>query len=296
MGNFLSSLRARTPLAFDHTVYPHIIDRILRFTDDAAFVAFASTSRKQHQRLSPQFQWRAVRRRGRHAALHATADGLALTTPDCVADLPWLPGVVEVLDLHGECIRYATHKALTRGQRSAFSQLETIRRLPLDHVPFVARVKARRRLPDVLTVVDYIDFDKSSSQSSTLIDITSCSKKHVLHMRWSADVIGSMGSMDMGLRSFELSRNPLGAEYTVILWPSADDNFWEAGAAKRRVVDYIENLYRFASGPNLTIVAPSRSYAWIHLPDLQAPIVYMSHEEWRAKLGDQKGVIGNCIW
>ncbi|KAL1412297.1 hypothetical protein Q8F55_000041 [Vanrija albida] len=269
------------PVTIDHTAYPHLIELILHYADRKTQVSFSSTCKLQRKRVQ------------RVALHHPQGKGLSVTTPDCKTDLPWFPQVARVLDLGGRCDTYATRRCLTQFRRDQFFQLDTVRRAPLGASPYLPPTKSHyRRLGDVLTLVDYIDLDRVLPCHWKGINLVSCRKHHVLHLRWHDGSPASTRVPDYHLCHYGAATR---LAFTVVLWPHSTSIVSAPKITEGHIIRFIEGLYHRVSGQSLTVVAPAEDYVTIQLACSNIPIISKSHDEWLGELGEEKEVVGQWI-
>ncbi|WOO81773.1 uncharacterized protein LOC62_04G005294 [Vanrija pseudolonga] len=261
----------------DHSSFPTIIDDIFDYTDRGTKLTFSATC---HQ----------YRRKVNHAALHHVSWLFFFTTPSCTRGMEFIPQVVKVLDLGGTTLTYATRRCLTLVQRDRFRALETIRRAPPTVPPNLVVKKNHYRLPDVRTVVDYIDLDDVRDWHWRGINLQSCREQHILHLRWEE---GKTPAFPEHHFAHFPSRH---IKCTVVLWPTPYTP-WPptATGSAAPIHSYIEHLYHRVIGHSLTIVAPASVPIGINLTATNIPIVYVAYDDWCETLGHEKDVLSEWI-
>lgn len=164
----------------DHTSYPSIITTILSHADVPTLVAFSSTSRSYRTSITAQLL--------HHVTLRAE-DGQASFRAGDGTRVPYLPGLVHILDLDGDSFAPAIPPApgittLPRPLRDALTALRLVRR----RGTATQDVNDPYKFESVPAVVDFLDLDDNVQITAVGdYDLGLCLERHVLHLRWDDD-------------------------------------------------------------------------------------------------------------
>ncbi|WOO81772.1 uncharacterized protein LOC62_04G005293 [Vanrija pseudolonga] len=260
-------------VAIDHLSYPHIVDRILDFCDIKANLAFSATCSQYRRAVD-------------HAEIGITPNGvLSAITADRGITFPWPLSMIKVIDLDGRSGGIATQRSLTKAQRDQFQRVKIIRRAE-PTATFYPASRNHVRLPDVDTVVDYIDLDNCGTWGDRRFDLLSCLNRHILHITWTD---GPNTPVSFGYDpSLHLARSTL--ELVVVLWPERAD----AEGTTSGVVEFIRRLY-CTLDQEITIVTPTYGSLTLDFDRSRKHMSFKSYDEWRTGLGGYRNVLSEWM-
>lgn len=232
----LSTIMSTTML--DHTAYPDLIDTIVSNCTPETILAFCSTSKQYRKKLATWLSHSSFYREGN------TNHRLTSKLPSAPASLPFVPALVEVLDMDDDACwsRHANLHAARDPTLSAFTSLRTIRRMDvstLNNDDCTCFGDTSWRLPRPTTDVDFIQVDTLPSYDRCpMIRMGPATERYVLHIRWRNDNSFRLPGYHMSIDKSHVP--PL--DVTIVLWSPGLPGSVECAAM---LVSWI--LHRFGS-------------------------------------------------
>lgn len=211
-----------TTTHIDHTAYPYIIDQILSYSTDDAFLAFHSTNKHYRAKLATWLSHASYYRHGPRDTTYRLVSKVARSPQPTF----FIPALVQVLDLDDDTCwsQHDNIHPVDDRAHLAFTSLRIVRRFgaaALVTTPCNCSPQRPFSFPVPATMVDFVDLNTPAqmdlgSQVNTVPVVT---ERYILHLRWSSPVPIAQ-PLPCWSHTPRLDGRRRNLQFDIVLWPS----------------------------------------------------------------------------